>query len=133
MTRQTNDGIESCRASFSGQALTPGDPDYDRSRAIWNGAIDRKPAVIACCTSADLVAVADSIRFARQGGLQISIRGGGHSYAGNSVCDGGLMVRHHAGDTGQIDPMHAVAYCPASIMQSDPTAVHRQPWDSRRQ
>ncbi len=63
MTHRTDDGIEAFRAGFSGQALTPGHPDYDRSRAVWNGAIDRKPAVIACCTTAEQVA--DAIRFAR--------------------------------------------------------------------
>ena len=48
----TQDNIGRFRAGFGGQALTPGDPDYDSSRSIWNGAIDRKPAVIARCANA---------------------------------------------------------------------------------
>ena len=56
MTQQVGDGIEEFRANFKGQAFTPGHPDYDQSRAVWNGAIDRKPAVIAGCTTGDQVA-----------------------------------------------------------------------------
>ena len=88
MAHHTDPGIEAFRAAFSGQALMPDHADFDRSRAIWNGVIDRKPAVIAFCTTAEQVA--EAISFARRSGLEIAIRGGGHSYAGNSVCDGGI-------------------------------------------
>ena len=84
MADYADPGIETFRAEFSGHALTPGHPDYDRSRAIWNGAIDRKPAVIACCTTAEQVA--DAIRFARASGLEIAVRGGGHSYEYQANC-----------------------------------------------
>ena len=102
MTRQAGDGIEAFRADFKGQALTPGHPDYDRSRAVWNGAIDRKPAVIACCTTAEQVA--NAIRFARRSGLEIAIRGGGHNYAGHAVCEGGLMIHLGAMKDVTVDP-----------------------------
>src|SRR5262245_7682432 len=90
--------LESFRSRFTGELLTPGDPDYDRSRSVWNGAIDRKPAAIARCIS-DLQ-VADAIRFARDNHLEIAVRGGGHNYAGNAVCDGGLMI--HLGGMNEV-------------------------------
>ena len=86
MTHETDDDLATFVAGFSGQALTPGHADFDSSRALWNGAIDRKPAAIAFCTTAQQVA--DAISFARKRGLEIAVRGGGHSYAGNSACDG---------------------------------------------
>src|SRR5271170_1949335 len=85
-------------AEFKGKALTPGDPEYDQSRAIWNGAIDRKSAVIACCTDAKQVAAA--VRFARDSGLEIAVRGGGHNYAGLAVRDDGMMI--HLGGMNQV-------------------------------
>ena len=86
----TQDDLDRFRSRFPGQTMIAGDPDYDASRSIWNGAIDRKPAVIALCTTPE--EVAEAIRFARASGLEIAVRGGGHSYAGNSVCEGGLMI-----------------------------------------
>jgi FAD/FMN-containing dehydrogenase len=124
MTHPTDDDIETFRAGFSGPALTPRHPDYDRSRAIWNGAIDRKPAVIACCTTAEQVA--DAIRFARRSELEIAIRGGGHSYAGSSVCDGGLMI--HLGEMKRVvvDPAARRAVCGGGTTWADLDAVTQQ-------
>jgi FAD/FMN-containing dehydrogenase len=124
MTHRTDDGIEMFRAGFSGQALTPGHPDYDRSRAIWNGAIDRKPALIACCTTA--AQVADAIRFARGSGLEIAIRGGGHSYAGNSVCDAGLMIHLGAMNGVVVDPAARRAICGGGATWADVDATTQQ-------
>jgi len=121
MTHQANERIEAFRAGFSGQALTPGHPDYDRSRAIWNGAIDRKPAVIACCTTAEQVAAA--IRFARAAEFQIAVRGGGHSYAGNSVCDGGLMIHLGAMNGVTVDPTALRAVCGGGATWADVDAA----------
>ena len=70
--------------------LRDGDPGYDEARHIWNGMIDRRPAVIARCTSA--ADVAEAIALARAEGWQVSVRGGDHSAAGAAVCDGGLMI-----------------------------------------
>ena len=124
MTHRTDDGIEMFRAGFSGQALTPGHPDYDRSRAIWNGAIDRKPALIARCTTA--AQVADAIRFARESGLEIAIRGGGHSYAGNSVCDAGLMIHLGAMNGVVVDPAARRAVCGGGATWADVDATTQQ-------
>ena len=124
MTYQTDRGIETFRAGFSGQALRPGHPDYDSSRALWNGAIDRKPAVIACCTTAQQVA--DAIRFARGSGLEIAVRGGGHSYAGNSVCDGGLMIHLGAMKSVVVDPAARRAVCGGGATWADVDAATQQ-------
>ena len=124
MTHQTDAGIEAFRAGFGGQALTPGHPDYDRSRAIWNGAIDRKPALIACCTTAEQVA--EAIRFARGSGLEIAVRGGGHSYAGNSVNDGGLMIHLGAMNGVVVDPAARRAVCGGGATWADVDAATQQ-------
>jgi FAD/FMN-containing dehydrogenase len=76
--------------SFAGEVLRPGDPEHDEHRRVWNGSIDRVPALIARCTGvADVMA---AVRFARQSGLSVAVRGGGHSFPGLSVCDGGLVI-----------------------------------------
>lgn len=112
-----NDRLEAFRAAFTGQTLTPGDPEYDKSRAIWNGAIDRKPALIACCTTANQVA--NAIRFAREHELQIAVRGGGHSFAGNSVCEGGLMIHLGAMNDVVVDPVARRAVCGGGVTWAD--------------
>src|SRR5687768_1057149 len=90
-TRTTVTGAtEELRAAMRGQVLQPGDEGYDAARQIWNGMIDRHPALIARCTgAADVLA---SVRVAREHGLLVSVRGGGHNVAGLSVCDDGLMI-----------------------------------------
>ena len=117
MSNRMNSGIEAFRAGFSGQTSTPGDPGYDTARTIWNGAIDRKPALIACCTTARQVA--DAVRFAREGGLPLAIRGGGHSYAGNSVCEGGLMIHLGAMNGVVVDPVARRALCGGGATWAD--------------
>jgi FAD/FMN-containing dehydrogenase len=73
-----------------GVVLTSGDPGYDDARAIWNGLIDRQPALIVQCTGA--ADVVDAVNFAREQGLLLSVKGGGHNVAGNAVNDGGLVI-----------------------------------------
>src|SRR5262249_60435646 len=75
---------------FEGRLIGGEDPDYDGSRRIWNGMIDRRPAIIARCRTPNDVRMA--VRLARAERLPISIRGGGHGVAGNAVCDGGVMI-----------------------------------------
>jgi FAD/FMN-containing dehydrogenase len=78
------------RNSLRGPLLQPGDPGYDSARRVWNGGIDRKPALIARCTGpADVIS---AVKFARTNNLLVSVRGGGHNVTGNAVCDGGLMI-----------------------------------------
>ena len=82
--------IDALRASLSGAVLRPGDDGYDEARTIFNGMIDRRPGLIARCAATGDVAKA--VRFARERGLVVSVRGGGHNVAGNAICDGGLMI-----------------------------------------
>jgi FAD/FMN-containing dehydrogenase len=82
--------LASFRAGFGGTVLLPGDAGYDPARSVWNGAIDRRPAVIAQCSTREHVAQA--IAFGREAGLQISVRGGGHNFAGFAVAEAGLMI-----------------------------------------
>jgi len=77
-------------ASISGRVLTAADPEYDRGRRVWNGAIDRRPAAIVRCAHAGDVAAA--IRFASRRRILTAIRGGGHNVAGTAVCDGGIVI-----------------------------------------
>lgn len=75
---------------IKGTVLQAGDAEYDNTRKVWNGMIDRKPAFIAQCTNAD--DISECVKFARKNNLIVSIRGGGHNVAGNAVVDGGLMI-----------------------------------------
>jgi FAD/FMN-containing dehydrogenase len=78
------------RPSFAGELLSAGDAGYDAARTIWNAMIDRRPGLIAKCTSTEDVAAA--VRIARKHDLLVSVRGGGHGVAGKSLCDGGLTI-----------------------------------------
>src|SRR5262249_32869714 len=82
--------IEGFAQGVRGDVLQPGDPGYDEARAIWNGLIDRRPALIVQATGA--ADVVDAVNFAREHGLLLSIKGGGHNVAGNAVNDGGLVI-----------------------------------------
>jgi FAD/FMN-containing dehydrogenase len=82
--------LQKFRQTLRGQSLCPGEPGYDTTRAIPNAMTDRRPAIIArCIGAADVIA---SVHFAREHDLIVSVRGGGHSVAGKSVCEGGLMI-----------------------------------------
>ena len=85
-----------------GPLLRPGDNGYNAARRVWNGMIDRRPALIARCTGAADVITA--VRFARSHELLVSIKGGGHNITGNAVCEGGLMIDLSALKGMRIDP-----------------------------
>jgi FAD/FMN-containing dehydrogenase len=102
--RLTVNAIEQLKGGFGGEVISPSDPGYDAARKVWNGTIDRMPALVArCATSAD---VAAALRFARQHGLLVAVRGGGHSFPGHSTCDDGLVV--------DLSPMKEIDVDPAS-------------------
>lgn len=82
--------IQEFEQCIPGRMLMPGGADYDRVRQVYNGMIDRRPALIARCRSTSDVAAA--VRLARTHGIPTSIRGGGHNFAGKAVLEGGLMI-----------------------------------------
>jgi FAD/FMN-containing dehydrogenase len=86
---QEND-VEALKASVQGQVLRPEDEGYDSARRVWNGMIDKRPALVVRCTDAGDVRTA--VEFARTHQLLLAVCGGGHNVAGNAVCDGGLMI-----------------------------------------
>ncbi len=84
------DRFQSLAKGFSGALLRPEDPEYDQARRVHNGLIDKRPALIARCRgTAD---IADALAFARESGLEVAVRGGGHNVAGRSVSEGGVMI-----------------------------------------
>src|SRR3954454_23392130 len=84
------DRLEALRTGLTGLVLEPGGVGYDDARHVHNGLVDRRPALIARCrTTSD---IADAVRFAREHGLDISVRGGGHNVAGRAVADDALMI-----------------------------------------
>ena len=89
---------------FQGQLITPTTPGYDEARRVWNRAIDRFPAAVARCTSTDDVRLA--LTLARTYGLPVAVRGGGHSMAGLSTCDDGLVI--------DLSPMRSISVDPAA-------------------
>lgn len=92
MSQLSNEAIQQFKRNVKGQVVLPADANYDEVRSIWNAMIDKRPGVIVQCAAVDDVPAA--IKFARQYGLTISIRGAGHNIAGNSLCDGGLVIDH---------------------------------------
>ena len=102
MAQLLDSSLDTFRADFTGRTFAPGDADYDTARSLWNGGIDRRPALIARCSTADDVATA--LRFARAQGLEVAVRGGGHSFAGFSSCNGGLMIDLSGMRTVRVDP-----------------------------
>ena len=94
--------VQSLRTSLRGQSFVSGEQGYDAARTIPNAMIDRRPAIIARCVGAADVVVC--VRFAREHDLLVAVRGGGHSVAGKSVCDGGLMIDMSAMKGIRVDP-----------------------------
>ena len=86
-TQLSDTAVQELEESFRGQLVRPGGSTYEKHRRIWNGSINRFPALIArCAGAADVIA---AVRFARNTGLPAAVRSGGHSFPGLSVCDGG--------------------------------------------
>ena len=106
--------LEDLRGSLHGQVLTPGQDGYDTARRIWNGAFDKKPALIARCSSA--ADVSQAIKFARAHDLLIAVRGGGHSLSGQSVCEGGMMIDLSPMKSVRVDPQAKRAFVEPGVL-----------------
>ena len=102
MTTVQTRKIEAFKEGFQGEVLLPSDGAYDSARKIWNAMIDKRPAVIArCASTADVVR---GVNFARESGLRLAVRGGGHHIAGNALCDDGLVIDLSKMKAAQVDP-----------------------------
>jgi hypothetical protein len=116
-TALSDETIAAFMSGMRGPVLRPGDADYDATRAIQNGLIDRRPALIARCTgAADVMA---AVTFAREQGLLLSVRGGGHNVAGNAVCDGGLMIDLSLMRGIHVDPRARIAFVQGGATWAD--------------
>jgi hypothetical protein len=93
--------------AFAGELIGPDHADYDRARRVWNGTVDRRPALIARCGGPADVAAA--LAFARDGGLPVAVRGGGHNVSGNAVCDDGVVIDLSGMKAVSVDPEQRVA------------------------
>lgn len=93
--------------SFAGEVLRPADPGYDAARVVWNGMIDRHPALIVRPTTTDDASAA--IRFARERELVVAVRCGGHSIPGLSTCDGGIVIDLSHMRGARVDPQARTA------------------------
>jgi FAD/FMN-containing dehydrogenase len=107
-------GLERLRECIRGPVIDPDDEDYDAARAIWNGAIDRRPACVARCTGvADVVA---AVRFARERDLLVAVRAGGHGVGGHALCDGGLVIDLSPMKGIRVDPATRTARAEAGVL-----------------
>lgn len=94
--------IDALAAGLRGRLLSGKDVDYDDARAIWNAMIDRRPGLIVRCAGA--ADVMKAVRFARDNGLLLAVRGGGHGIAGNAVCEGGVVIDLSPMRSVRVDP-----------------------------
>ncbi len=99
--------VEEFKKSLRGPLLRPSDPGYNEARTLWNAMIDKRPALIARC--AGVSDVISSVNFARTHNLLVAIRGGGHSFPGNSVCDGGIVIDLSSMKSVRVDPARRTA------------------------
>jgi FAD/FMN-containing dehydrogenase len=98
------DGLQ---GTFSGEIYRPGDPGYEEARRVWNGMIDRRPALIGRPT--DEAGVQALVNLAREEGLALSVRGGSHGISGHGTCDGGIVIDLRGLNTIEVDPVARIA------------------------
>jgi FAD/FMN-containing dehydrogenase len=98
--------VDELRAAFQGRVIGPEDAGYDEARKIWNGMIDKRPALIAqCAGTSDVVA---AVNIARQKDLAVAVRAGGHNVSGNATCDDGVVI--------DLRPMKGVSVDPDGLI-----------------
>ena len=108
------DRIEQFQASFRGEVIQPADFTYEKARKIWNASIDKHPGIIARCAGiADVMA---AVNFARENGLLVAVRGGGHNVSGRALCDDGIVI-----DLSGMKGIHVNAKNRTAIVQGGAT------------
>jgi len=109
--------VKAFHGLFRGDLIRPADAGYEEHRRVWNGSIDRRPALIARCAGvADVLA---AVRFARERALLVAVRGGGHSFPGLSSCDGGLLIDLGMMRGIRVDPHAGTARAQAGVLLGD--------------
>jgi FAD/FMN-containing dehydrogenase len=108
MIKMSKEKIANFKSRIKGQIVLPTDSTYGEVRKIWNAMIDRQPALIVRCGEAD--DVPHAIAFARENGLEISVRGAGHNIAGNALCDDGITIDFSTMRDIRVDPERLRAY-----------------------
>lgn len=107
-------GLSGHAALRSAEVLLPEDPFYDEARMIWNGAIDKRPAAIIRC--AGVRDVIEALQFARDRGLVVAVRGGGHNVAGTAICDGGVVIDLSPMKGIRVDPVRRIARAEPGVL-----------------
>jgi FAD/FMN-containing dehydrogenase len=116
-TLETSPDLAALAASLRGELILPGDLAYEQARRVWNGMFDRRPAAIVRARGAVDVVVA--VGFARETGLPLAVRGGGHSTVGHSTCDDGVVIDLSAMNSVWVDPDRRVARAQAGALWAD--------------
>lgn len=111
------EAVDGLKARLRGPVILPGNPGYEESRSLWNGMIDRKPGAVVRCVGVDDVVTA--LRFAREHGLLLSIKGGGHNIAGLAAADGALMLDMSLMRGVWVDPRAQIARAQAGCLLGD--------------
>ncbi len=116
--------VEALRGSLAGQVIVPGESGYDEARKVFNAMHDKRPAVIArCASTADVAAAVD---FARRHGLVVAVRSGGHSVAGLSACDDGVLIDLAGLKTIVVDPAARTARAGGGVLWGEFDAATQQ-------
>ncbi|TDY21044.1 FAD/FMN-containing dehydrogenase [Paraburkholderia sp. BL6665CI2N2] len=108
MVNVSSSAVDELKTAMRGQVLLPGDATFDEARSIWNAMIDRHPAIILRC--AGVADVRQGVAFARENGLPLAIRGGGHNIGGSALCNDGVVLDLSQMKSVQIDPAARRAY-----------------------
>jgi len=109
--------VQAFQGTLRGELLRSSDARYDSARTVWNGMIDKRPALIVRCVGVS--DVINAVKFARTHDVLVSVRGGGHNIAGNSVCAGGLMIDLAAMQGIHVDPVRRTARAQAGVKLGD--------------
>src|SRR5712664_2301811 len=94
--------VQRFASKVHGELIRDGRPGYEEARRIWNLMVDRRPAMILRCR--DPEDAVQAVNFARDHGIGLSVRGGGHGVAGNAICEGGLVIDLSLLDEARVDP-----------------------------